>query len=217
MAAIGAAIGQYAMSKIEQSSANSAAKKAQKNQFLQDLWMQQNQINWERERATNAHQWEMEDLKKAGLNPALTATGGSGANTGGISAPTSAMAESQGLQMGNFTDLIGKVVEMKNNTKATNASSNLADAQALKTLTENKYIPQNVRNETMQAIAAKISANANATNAVTNKKLSKTQEYLNYATANNQNWSAENNAQKTRYQMKENRWYEKNHFREGMY
>lgn len=49
--------------------------------------MQQAQLDWERERAQNAHQWEVEDLKKAGLNPILSA-GGSGATTGGISAPT---------------------------------------------------------------------------------------------------------------------------------
>lgn len=44
------------------------------------------QIAWERERAQNAHQWQVEDLKKAGLNPVLSAHG-SGAVTGGISAP----------------------------------------------------------------------------------------------------------------------------------
>lgn len=45
----------------------------------------QKQVNWERERATHAHQWEVEDLKAAGLNPILSAN--QGATTGGISAP----------------------------------------------------------------------------------------------------------------------------------
>lgn len=49
--------------------------------------MQKRQIGWERERATHAHQWEVQDLENAGLNPILSA-GGSGAQTGGVSAPT---------------------------------------------------------------------------------------------------------------------------------
>lgn len=37
--------------------------------------------------AKNAHQYEMEDLKSAGLNPVLTATGGSGASVQSLNAP----------------------------------------------------------------------------------------------------------------------------------
>lgn len=37
------------------------------------------QIEWQREQLTHKHQWEVEDLKKAGLNPILSATQGSSA------------------------------------------------------------------------------------------------------------------------------------------
>jgi len=38
---------------------------------------------WQRENAQNAHQWQVEDMRKAGLNPILSATGGSGAKASG--------------------------------------------------------------------------------------------------------------------------------------
>lgn len=42
--------------------------------------------------AKHAHQYEMEDLKSAGLNPVLTATGGQGASIGALSMPNAQAA-----------------------------------------------------------------------------------------------------------------------------
>lgn len=51
------------------------------NRLQQDLFNQQ--VSFNREVMQNRHQWEVEDLKKAGLNPLLSATTG----TGTLSAP----------------------------------------------------------------------------------------------------------------------------------
>lgn len=44
---------------------------------------QQANIDWQREQLTHQHQWEVQDLKKAGLNPILSATHGSSAVSAG--------------------------------------------------------------------------------------------------------------------------------------
>lgn len=44
---------------------------------------QQSNISWQREQLQNKHQWEVEDLRKAGLNPILSATNGSSAVSAG--------------------------------------------------------------------------------------------------------------------------------------
>ncbi len=44
----------------------------------------QQQMAWNEYAAQHAHQWEMSDLKNAGLNPILTATGGNGASVHSI-------------------------------------------------------------------------------------------------------------------------------------
>jgi len=38
---------------------------------------------WQRENAQNAHQWQTDDMRRAGLNPILSATGGAGAKASG--------------------------------------------------------------------------------------------------------------------------------------
>lgn len=79
------------------------------------LWQKQADFNaaqadlaWERQKeyAQNAHRWEMADLRAAGLNPVLTATGGSGANLGSVSAASVSSPESYGASSNQTVDMI---------------------------------------------------------------------------------------------------------------
>jgi len=45
-------------------------------------------MNFQRRAARSAHQWEVEDLRRAGLNPILSGTGGPGAKPAGGAMPT---------------------------------------------------------------------------------------------------------------------------------
>lgn len=82
------------------------------------------QVEWEEKRAKNAHQWEIEDLKKAGLNPILSA-GGSGAITGSVSAP---VADTTGIANAVSSGMSAMAEQEKAKTEET--TQNLQEAQA---------------------------------------------------------------------------------------
>lgn len=89
----------------------------------------------------NAHQWEKEDLLNAGINPLLTATGGSGASASGVtSAPSVQKADTP-----DMSKIVSNAIEaknLKNNTKLTNAQVGKlsAEEENVKADTVNKQL-----------------------------------------------------------------------------
>ena len=115
--------------------------------------MQANSINAQRESMQNRHQWEVEDLRRAGLNPILSATNSAGGSISGatvnVTAPdisgalnkiaNSAFAKKQ-------TELLEKELQVKqDNAKAnlTNADANQINSQARMIEAHNDQIKTN--------------------------------------------------------------------------
>lgn len=102
--------------------------------------MQANSINAQRESMQNRHQWEVEDLRKAGLNPILSATNSAGGSISGATANVTAPDISGALnKIANSafakkqTELLEKELQVKqDNAKAnlTNADANQINSQA---------------------------------------------------------------------------------------
>lgn len=130
-------------------------------------------LNFEQQKyfAQNAHQMEMEDLKTAGLNPALTATGGSGASASGGGIPGS-----PGIQPLDMIGGLKTLIDAKNQTSATQSQNDLNRAQAMNTIANTDNIPYQNRVNMINALAAQQQAEAATTNAKTNKKALKYQD-----------------------------------------
>lgn len=101
--------------------ATSAAKTAQKY-TLQNMAVTN---QYQKEFAQNAHQWEAQDLAKAGYNPALT-TGLGGASASGGGGASAGIAQGE-LNPINAISTIGDLI---NSTSATKADIGLKKAQA---------------------------------------------------------------------------------------
>lgn len=109
--------------------ASSAAAQSQK--YALEQMAQSNA--YQKEFAQNAHQWEIQDLKKAGLNPILSA-GGSGAVASGGQTGSGASNQAP-ISPLDFINTIASAKQMM-------SQSSLNEANQLKTLTENGLLPQ---------------------------------------------------------------------------
>lgn len=85
---------------------------------------------WSRQKfaAQNAHQWEVNDLRAAGLNPILSATGGNGANL-----PSVAVAQNANSEAPNIIGMMSALQGIRNQEqqeKVLKAQENLLRTQA---------------------------------------------------------------------------------------
>lgn len=95
--------------------------------------MQANSINAQRESMQNRHQWEVEDLRKAGLNPILSATNSAGGSISGATANVTAPDISGALnKIANsaFAKKQTELLEKELQVKQDNAKANLTNADA---------------------------------------------------------------------------------------
>lgn len=102
---------------------DSGTKSSAKRQYKYNERLQDADQDFQKYMAENAHQMEMEDLKRAGLNPALTTTGSSAGSIAGSSSGQSA-------GMGNPMADLSSIVQNINATRMTNADVKLKEAQA---------------------------------------------------------------------------------------
>lgn len=106
------------------------ASSSAKQSYNYSSWLAQQQNVYQKEAMQNAHQWEVGDLEKAGLNPVLSA-GGSGASAGGVGggATVSANAGATGLasMLDSARGLMAMVPEIKKIMAETNLTENLSE------------------------------------------------------------------------------------------
>lgn len=149
---IGNAVGAVVGSVADRLLSKSDQKKQMEMQNTYNLQNFNMSKDWEKEKMLNAHQWEMEDLRKAGINPGLTAgdSGAVGSGAPGTTTPTS------GTGFGNFGQ---NFINGLNTLESIEYQKKLADSQSYKNVMsgnkdamESKLLPKQVQNQTRDSI-----------------------------------------------------------------
>ena len=102
---LGAIVGSIGGSLLDRSETRHSAKQ----QYTYNSWLQGQNEAFQREMAQNAHQWEIEDLKKSGLNPVLSATGSTAPS---IASSSANQGTSPGATATNFANTIDNMAKM---------------------------------------------------------------------------------------------------------